>query len=53
MTEVEYWTKLVGNVGFPMFVAVYLLVYQSRLTRELTSAIKHLTTAIDVLIGKE
>lgn len=43
----DFWVKLISNLGFPMFVAVYLLVYQSRLTRELTAAIKHLTTVIE------
>ncbi len=53
MDNVNFRVNLISNLGFPIFVALYLLIYQSKLTRGLTEAIKHLTTAINVLIGKE
>lgn len=45
--DINFWVSLISNLGFPMFVAIYLLVYQSKLTRELTEAIKHITTVIE------
>jgi len=47
MGDVNFWVKLISNLGFPVFVALYLLVYQSKLTRELTEAIKHLSIIIE------
>ena len=47
MENVNFWVNLISNLGFPIFVAIYLLVYQSKLTRELTEAIKHLSIVIE------
>ncbi len=38
--------SLVSDLGFPVFVAIYLLCYHSRLLRKLTVAIVDLTIAV-------
>lgn len=46
MTEVKTVTAIIGNLGFPIFVAVWLLVRTDRHTRELTRAIRDLTHVV-------
>ena len=43
---VDLAIKLVGNLGFPIFVAVWLLMRSDRLLRELHDAIVELTNLI-------
>lgn len=40
-------SAVIGNVGFPVFVAVWLLVRTDKATRELTKAIRDLTLVVD------
>ena len=42
--------SFVNQVGFPMFVAVYMLVKSSTETRELTRAVQSLEKAISKLL---
>ena len=42
--------SFVNQVGFPMFVAVYMLVKDSAETRELTRAVQSLEKAISKLL---
>lgn len=44
--------RLITNVGFPIFVALYLLIYQNRVIKDLQSAIESLTTAIGKMTQK-
>ena len=47
------WDRIVSfvnQVGFPMFVAVYMLVKSSAETRELTRAVQSLEKAISKLL---
>ena len=43
----------VKDVGFPIFVAGWLLIRQSKLTAELTAALNGLQAAINMLISRE
>lgn len=43
-------SSFVNQVGFPMFVAVYMLVKSSTETRELTRAVQSLEKAISKLL---
>lgn len=43
-------TSFVNQVGFPMFVAVYMLLKSSAETRELTRAVQSLEKAISNLL---
>lgn len=45
LTEIA---KIVHELGFPVFVAVYLLIWTSKLLRSLTTAITELTVEIRV-----
>ena len=40
--------ELIGSLGFPIAVSVYLLMERSKSMRELTKAIHELTTLIKV-----
>lgn len=46
-------TQLIGQLGFPMFVAVWMLIKQSKDTQALTEAIKNLNTAIEKMQCRE
>lgn len=49
---VDIITKLISNLGFPIFVAVYMMIKSSKETEALTDAINTLSTKIDnVLAG--
>ena len=43
--------KIISQVGFPVFVAAYLLIRTDKLLRELTTAVKELTQAVARLAG--
>jgi hypothetical protein len=43
---VDLITRFIANLGFPIFVAVWLLIRTDRLLRSLTSAINQLADAI-------
>ncbi len=43
---VELATQAVSQLGFPIFVAVWLLVRSDKRTKELTTAIKELTRLV-------
>lgn len=42
----EDWTSLVGTLGFPIAVTVFLLIERSKTTKELTKAIQDLCLII-------
>lgn len=46
-------TDFIASLGFPIFVAVYLLIYQKRTLEKLTDAINHLSEMVEVLITRE
>jgi hypothetical protein len=49
---VDIITKLISNLGFPIFVAVYMMIKSSKETEALTDAINTLSNKIDnVLAG--
>lgn len=43
---VELATQFVSQLGFPIFVAVWLLVRSDKRTKELTTAIRELTHVV-------
>lgn len=43
---VDLITRFVSNLGFPIFVAVYLLVYHKRALEDLTKAIDKLNDTL-------
>lgn len=45
-------TSLIGNLGFPIFVAVWMLYKSSKDSEEMRSAITELKEAITVLTEK-
>lgn len=45
----EELIKVVSNVGFPIAVAVYLLIRSEKRMEVLTESITNLTTAVDKL----
>lgn len=44
--ELTTLKNFISDVGFPIFVAIYLLCYHSRVLRKLTVAIVDLTVAV-------
>lgn len=42
----ETWIKLANTVGFPIWVAVFLLVRLDRTLREMTAAVTKLTVEL-------
>jgi len=54
LTEwVDIIIKVISNLGFPIFVALYLLIYQNRVIKDLQTAIESLTLAITKMSPKE
>lgn len=45
----EEFIKVISNVGFPIAVAVYLLIRSEKRMEVLTESITNLTTAVDKL----
>lgn len=52
MDVIDIVTKLIGNLGFPIFVAVFMMVKNSKETQALTDAINTLANKIDVLMNE-
>lgn len=52
METADLITKLVGNLGFPIFVAIFMLVKSSKETKALTEAINTLAARIDAVLGR-
>jgi len=50
MMEQEAIIKMIGTVGFPIAVCIYLLIERSRTTKELTKAIQDLSLIIKTKI---
>jgi len=50
---IELIIKIIANLGFPIFVAVYLLIYQNRVIKDLQTAIESLTIAIEKMSSKD
>lgn len=47
--NIDIITAIISQVGFPIFVAVYMLTKSSRESREMRDAISELTTAVKLL----
>jgi hypothetical protein len=52
---VEYTdiTQLIGQYGFPIFVAMWYMFKQSQDTKAMTEALGKLTTVITILVERE
>jgi hypothetical protein len=48
---VDIITKLIGNLGFPIFVAAYMMIKSSKETEALTDAINTLSNKIDNILA--
>jgi hypothetical protein len=48
---VDIITKLISNLGFPIFVAVYMMIKSSKETEALTDAINTLSNKIDNILA--
>jgi hypothetical protein len=48
---VDIITKLIGNLGFPIFVAAYMMIKSSKETEALTDAINTLSYKIDNILA--
>lgn len=46
MDDFSSIAPLIGNLGFPIFVAVWLLWRSDRILRELTLAVRELTATV-------
>jgi hypothetical protein len=44
---VDLAIKLISNLGFPIFVATYMMIYNTRTLKELKEAIDKLSEAIE------
>lgn len=44
---VDLCVRVISNLGFPIFVATYMLVYHTKALNELRKAIQDLTLVID------
>lgn len=49
---VQEWTQIIGQLGFPIFVAVFMLVKQSKDTENMTLVLKELQGTIQSLANK-
>lgn len=50
--DVQAITSMIGNLGFPIFVAVWMLYKSSKDSEEMRGAINELKEAITVLTEK-
>lgn len=50
--DIQTVSQLVGQLGFPIFVAVFMLVKQSKDTEQMTSVLKELQGTIQSLANK-
>lgn len=50
--DVQVVSQLIGQLGFPIFVAVFMLVKQSKDTENMTSVLKELQGTIQTLANK-
>lgn len=48
---IDIITKLIGNLGFPIFVAAYMMIKSSKETEALTDAINTLSNKIDNILA--
>ena len=53
MNELNLIKELIASIGFPVFVAVYLLVYFRKTVQRLEKAVTALTDAINRLCSRE
>ena len=50
--EMQAVTQLVGQLGFPIFVAVFMLIKQSKDTEQMTQILTKLQATIESLASK-
>lgn len=50
--EIEVITSLIGSLGFPIFIAIYVLHIQNTTQKEMKESIEALKDAITKLIDK-
>lgn len=53
MEGIDAITGVIGQVGFPIFVAVWMLIKSSKDNEKITTAINELKTAIMILSEKK
>jgi hypothetical protein len=49
MSEYDVWIDIITKVGFPIFVAIYQMVINTKATLELTKAVDKLAVVIDAI----
>lgn len=47
--EIEQIIQIISNVGFPIFVAVYMLIYMNKQQEDMKETINELKNAINIL----
>jgi hypothetical protein len=50
---IDIATRLIGNLGFPIFVALWLLIRTDKLLRELTTVMNDLKDLVTAVLRKE
>jgi hypothetical protein len=48
-SQTSAWASLIAQVGFPIFVAVWLLVRSDKIIADLTEAIRDLKSCVESL----
>ena len=49
---IDLATRLIGSLGFPIFVAVWLLLRSDNIIKEMTVAVRDLTQVVALLAQK-
>lgn len=52
MMTIEQISQLIGQLGFPIFVAAWMLIKQNKDTENMATILTQLQTAIDHLANK-
>ncbi len=47
--EIEQIIQIISNVGFPIFVAIYMLIYMNKQQQDMKETINELKNAINIL----
>ena len=47
--EIEQIIQIISNVGFPIFVAIYMLIYMNKQQEDMKETINELKNAINIL----
>ncbi len=52
MTDLQPFATLISTIGFPIFVAVWLLLRSDNIIKEMTEAVRDLTQVVALLAQK-